>query len=347
MTQAGLYKLKLYENKQFSFLYNSEGIIDLDSISNSGDILEFETNDNRNKYANEIPSAYNNDIINNHKIELWINGLIQSNLDTLEKLQYSIYGWIPVMEFMDNQKYLINAPFFISVGPFNSQITHTFKLELKSRVSTYKKLQEVSVSESVTGVLDYDGIDDKVDFSSDIDVTGNKVATFECRFADILGTTPSNQSLWIYLVAGTSDFLLIGLDIQVSSLLIGVTCGGTLVPNAAKSYELPLSRKGENLEVQLTKSVGEPTELLVNGDEISPATTQNGQNVPNGMHVGTLANIYYSKSNESAWVWNLNVNNDHRYAMQPNGNLDSAYVDTGNIGGINGTVSGNPTTKDF
>ncbi len=144
ISQAGLYGLTLYENKGFSFDYNANNTVDEASIINTGEIYSFETNDNRNNLFNEIRSANNNEIINDYTINLWISGLTQDNLDTIEELQRSIYGWIPVLEFMDNQKYLINEPFFQAAQPFNSQISHTFKVDYKPRITTLKKLEEIT-----------------------------------------------------------------------------------------------------------------------------------------------------------------------------------------------------------
>lgn len=143
--QAGVYKITLYENKGFSFDYNVDGSIPINSISNNGNVLELTTDSNFAEYSNGIISAGNNAIKNRHLIKFQMNGYNQQNLFTLEKIQASIYGWIPVLELMDNQTYLINEPFKQKVNPLNTQVTHTFFVELEPIIATLKNLEEITV----------------------------------------------------------------------------------------------------------------------------------------------------------------------------------------------------------
>lgn len=145
ITQAGIYKLKLYENKDFSFSYNEDGTVNNDSIRNSGNVLELTTDSNSAEYSNGIISAGNNAIKNAHLIKFQLNGYNQQGLFTLEKVMASIYGWIPVIELMDNQIYLINEPFKEKVGTVNTQITHTFFVELEPIIATLKNLEKITV----------------------------------------------------------------------------------------------------------------------------------------------------------------------------------------------------------
>jgi hypothetical protein len=134
ITQAGLYSVNFYENKGFSFDYNVDETIDLSSISNTGET-----------YSNQIKTAFNNDIKNDHTIQLWINGLTKENLDDLERIRLSIYGFIPVLEFMDKQLYLINEPFYLNTpNSFESQASHTFNIQIKPKILTLQKLQKVT-----------------------------------------------------------------------------------------------------------------------------------------------------------------------------------------------------------
>jgi hypothetical protein len=145
ITQAGLYSVNFYENKGFSFDYNVDETIDLSSISNTGETYTFETDSNYNQYSNQIKTAFNNDIKNDHTIQLWINGLTKENLDDLERIRLSIYGFIPVLEFMDKQLYLINEPFYLNTpNSFESQASHTFNIQIKPKILTLQKLQKVT-----------------------------------------------------------------------------------------------------------------------------------------------------------------------------------------------------------
>ncbi|MCP4764346.1 MAG: hypothetical protein GY870_21410 [archaeon] len=130
MEQAGLYKINLYENKGVSVTYDSEK--DISSLTNSGEVLDFETNLNKNKFSDNLSSANNNLLLNEYVIGIELNG-IASAMELLEKLNNSIYGWIPVFEFMDGQKKTILTPFFQNAPEVNTSVSHTFKGEMKPR----------------------------------------------------------------------------------------------------------------------------------------------------------------------------------------------------------------------
>ena len=139
ITQAGVYKLDLYEAKDVVFTY--DGNDDIDSISNSGEVYNFETDYNDPKYSNGKESAKNNDLINAQKLEFHIDTLDSINFDIMEKLQSSIYGFIPLMELLDGSKFIINTPFFPEVSKLNSQVSHTFNIEMNPRIDTLQELQ--------------------------------------------------------------------------------------------------------------------------------------------------------------------------------------------------------------
>lgn len=138
ISQAGIYNLSLYENKDVVLTYSGDNIT---AISNSGDILTFNTDYNDPKFSNDLKEGNNNVVINDYTIEFHIETLDQSNFDTIESLQSSIYGWIPVIEFMDGQKYIINVEFKPEVGDLDSQNSHTFPIEMKPAIETIEELQ--------------------------------------------------------------------------------------------------------------------------------------------------------------------------------------------------------------
>ncbi len=137
--QAGIYKLDLYENKDVVLTFDSND--DITAISNSGDVLNFETDYNDPKYSNDKEPGKNNIVINKHKILFHIDTLDQSNFDIIEKLQSSIYGWVVLIEFFSGDKYIINIPFFPEIDKLNSQVSHTFDIEMNPRIETTEELQ--------------------------------------------------------------------------------------------------------------------------------------------------------------------------------------------------------------
>ena len=140
ITQAGIYKLDLYENKYFVPTYDANGKIT--SFTYSGEVINLETNENEPKYSNDLSPGENNNIINDTTLNFNLNGLDPDVYNEIEKLQQSIYGWISVIEFMDNQKYIILEPFFPEVGTLNAQVSHTFNIDMKPRVNTVLQLVE-------------------------------------------------------------------------------------------------------------------------------------------------------------------------------------------------------------
>jgi len=327
ISQAGLYKLTLYENKSFSFLYNADGTIDFDSISNSGDVLEFETNDNRNKYSNEIKTARNNDVVNSHKLELWINGLIQSNLDTLEKLTSSIYGWIPLIEFMNNDKYLIDVPFFEKVNPFDSQVTHTFFIELKPRLFSIKKLQSVIESTGVIGLLDFDGVDDYVSYSSYPNVDGNKTIKFKVYIRDLSAGFSfkedefSSDQLIFYVESG---FFYIRATKFTRYRIDNIT------PVNGTQYNFEINKGSETLNsITINDQAATFTGVAsTNGNE----STTIGQYVDNSL----------STIHSTSLFWAFEIEGIFTADGQPDGNLAPAWSQS-----LSATVNGNPTTTNL
>lgn len=138
ISQAGIYKLTLLENKELVIVRDSNK--NITAITTSGETIELNTDDNRPNYKNDLDSGDNNVVLNEHIKEFIISSLTEESFDEIEQLNNSIYGWIPIIEFMDNQKYIINTPFFVSIGRVNTQTSHIFKIELETRVKSLHEL---------------------------------------------------------------------------------------------------------------------------------------------------------------------------------------------------------------
>lgn len=133
--QAGLYKLTLYEAKEIGIVYNSSG--ELVSIVNSGEILSFDT-ENNTEFADALESAFNNLVRNDYSIEFKLFGLDQISI--VEQLNNSIYGWVPVFEFMDTQDKALIVPFFGVSDGVKTNTSHSYKISLKPRKNTNVEL---------------------------------------------------------------------------------------------------------------------------------------------------------------------------------------------------------------
>ena len=143
--QSGVAKLTLYENKNFNYSIDNADSINANTITNSGDVFEYNTNDNDIEYQQNVPTAENNNVLFEHVLNLEINNLTIENYNQLQRLNSSIYGWIPEIEFMDGTRKVIEVPFWITIREFNSQQTHTFFVELRPRINTVEKLQNVTL----------------------------------------------------------------------------------------------------------------------------------------------------------------------------------------------------------
>lgn len=129
MQQGGVNNIKLYENKGLSLTYDVSG--NVVSIANSGEIIDIEVK-NEPVLTQDLEEAENNEILADYSFEF-----IQFDFDSdenLSKLATSIYGFVPVYEMNDLNKYLINSPFFAQVDGLNSNESHSWSVELKPRV---------------------------------------------------------------------------------------------------------------------------------------------------------------------------------------------------------------------
>ena len=339
ISQAGIAKITLYENKGFTFLYDSEGNIILSSISNTGDTLEFVTEDNSIKLSNKIEPAGNNTILNDYTLMLVLDGLEQTTFDKIEKFRSSIYGWIPVIEFMDNQTKLINVPFFEKVDSVDTQVSHTFNIEMKPQVFTFHRLENV-VDKSVDGLLDFDGVDDDVVYSGVPDITGSKTITLEAYFANVSGDESAMMALNIQ--DNTSDFLGLYFINESGTPFIYLEINDSATGEYA--FELNESLLGQFLEIIIIKTTGTVTSFSVNGNIITASNRSGGYAAGNGFIIGN-DNDDFSNSSLSAWLWNITIQGVFNAPGQPVGNTTGAWDDT--VGSLTATVNGSPSTIDL
>lgn len=189
----------------------------------------------------------------------------------------------------------------------------------------------------VTGVLDFDGVNDYVQIggvSTGPVVTGNRTLTFKLYIKSI----PSSDEIVCHFNAGNvNDLLSIHLD---SSGYMVVSRSGNTSSGGRRVDISGLLNK--ELLVIVTKASGSISSISINGTDNSiSATTYTPYN-------GSVAYIGSGTASNYlgvAYIWDINLNSEHSYSGHPDGNLDSAWED--NIGSIDGTVNGSPTTTDI
>lgn len=191
----------------------------------------------------------------------------------------------------------------------------------------------ISPTITVSGLLDFDGINDYVRFSSNPIPTGTQNLTFKLYIKEI----PSSSEIIIHLNNGAvNDLISIFLD-SSGDLVVsrsGLTHLGGLRTNIS-------SKLNQILEIEVQKTTGSIDAVLINGvDNSNAAANYTPYN-------GTVSYVSCGVSNflGSAFIWDINLSDNHSWAGYPEGNLDSAWVDT--IGAIDCSVYGSPDTIDI
>lgn len=179
----------------------------------------------------------------------------------------------------------------------------------------------------VEGVLDFDGVDDYVELSTTPDVTGNKTISFN---AYITSSNISNCFM-INFVSSLTDGFVVSLNsnlLRFSPSNDPADCWTIRTDSLVNTF----------LNIVVTKGVGEITSITINGVSYTDYGTGGYGLGTGGNYIGAFAGGF---TLSDAYVWNINVNNDHLFIGFPNGNTNSAWDDT--IGSITATVNGTPS----
>lgn len=183
------------------------------------------------------------------------------------------------------------------------------------------------------GVVDWDGVDDYINFSTQPDIIGTRVITFSIHVNSLSGT---NINSIIYIEKSAPNDKLF-VYIQGNYLKVQVrgssAAGGKMVDMT--------SFVGENVDVQINKATGDISQVLINGSSLGVTLTSYVAINATRFMIGNYPlNSYLS----NALIWDININDEHFYSGQPSGNLDAAWIDS--TDSINGSVVGAPTTTN-
>lgn len=129
--QAGIYQITLYERKGLSLTY-SDGTT-LSGVSNTGQIVSL-THGEYIKWNYENQGGKNANLLFKHTIKFWYDGLTESMKANIKTLIDSVYGWTPLIEMNNGEKYFINDLFAIQNTDMDSSKSHTWPIELKSPI---------------------------------------------------------------------------------------------------------------------------------------------------------------------------------------------------------------------
>lgn len=156
MYQAGVKNITLYENKTIRFRYydllDESLITDLTTL---GAIIEIE---NLQRPTLDIESKFGKQgkMVHDYKISFNFLGLLTTNLNLLNQLAESIYGWCFLAEFYDGTFKFYNVPLFCRSNKINPHNEMSFSVELISAVSSSKAQLNYTAGVSLLPVYRWD-----------------------------------------------------------------------------------------------------------------------------------------------------------------------------------------------
>lgn len=194
-------------------------------------------------------------------------------------------------------------------------------------IAWYQDLNNVKLVDNSVTVMDFDGSNDFISLSSVPDVTGSKTISFKFR----VDTTPAIAGYIIQFGTGT-DYCNVAYS---STDKLVVQCSGTDTGSTDLNITL-----GQIYEIQITKTTGTTTAIELDG----VPQVVGGSVISAGPTTGdTIGNLGGSSRYHDGVVYNVLIASTHQWnGTGVNANQNSAWEDQ--IGAIDGTVNGTPTT---
>lgn len=188
----------------------------------------------------------------------------------------------------------------------------------------------------IIGLLDFDGINDSIEFDSTPDSTGNKTLTFNLYLTKESGYPSSSLGAPIIVFASNSEDY-VSAFLKGDQLIIYTTNLGF----GNKTYSLS-GLSSQVLNVKIVKQTGSSATLYINDVLQTPSSTLGGAGMTSSK-IGWITDDFLT----DAYVWDVILANTgganiHYFKGYPNGNTEEAWDDL--IGSIQATVYGNPTT---
>lgn len=142
MYQAGIKNITLIEDKAVGWTYYDP--TDLYKISNltySAGAIVIE-NCQFPKFEVKVTIGDRGKLLYNYSLEFILMAYITENIDSLEQLQESIYGWIMLVEYYDGTYKLYPSPIFFNETDFKPQDEMNFFVKMKSGTPTEQRYFE-------------------------------------------------------------------------------------------------------------------------------------------------------------------------------------------------------------
>lgn len=166
MYQAGVKNITLYENKGIAFRYYDQfDASQITEIVTLGEVILIE-NINRPRF--DIDSKFTNSgrFGNSYKVEFILLGLLNDNLDLINTLANSIYGWCFLVEYYSGELMFYNLPLVCRANKIKPHDEMSFAVSLESTVASYKT--HLNYTSGITGIPVYRFDTEILTFDSEI-----------------------------------------------------------------------------------------------------------------------------------------------------------------------------------
>jgi len=133
--QAGIYRVTLYENKGLSIIFIDNNTVR--NVTTSGATIVIENSDCETmniKLEFEHRRAASNKLKYLNTLSWILLGLTDDNIDLIAQLKESIYSWVPVIEFYNNDQKIITNPFLFDGSEIDNNVSNSFNIELKNAI---------------------------------------------------------------------------------------------------------------------------------------------------------------------------------------------------------------------
>lgn len=146
MEQAGVFKIELIENVGIDVNYfDITDDTTIDSITGTGDTFTYTDNDNNKpKFEYENGVSFNNKLDAGYSLNFQILDLTRANENDVTTITESIYGWIPVVHYLNGRTLVYNRPFFVTdIDNIDTNDSLLYTIEMNPRVETSVKVLDL------------------------------------------------------------------------------------------------------------------------------------------------------------------------------------------------------------
>jgi len=156
MYQAGVKRITLYENKDITFRFydplNSSAITDLTSPG-SQVLIE---NLQRPEYETTLKIGKSGKLTQEHSLSFLLLELSLINLDILNQLKTSMYGWCFLVEFYDGSFRFYNTPVFCKESDVKPHKDMAYSIKMQTAAPTVKRYYDYDPTIDVVPVYRWD-----------------------------------------------------------------------------------------------------------------------------------------------------------------------------------------------